>query len=220
MQPVASKAKVGIAETDAATVAAFLRANPGWLAANPELYAALHPPIRVHGERMADHMAAMLDRARAGAAALADATNERRAADGFAERVQDAVLAVMGAKDLAWCLQHDLPGLLWLDGVRLCAELGQRQGLAAIPGATRVPPGTVAATLGRRRAVVRDAVRTPLLHGEAAALAGREALVRVPLPEAPALLALACRDGRALEGAATPVLAFLGQAIAVAVTRA
>jgi 2-C-methyl-D-erythritol 4-phosphate cytidylyltransferase/2-C-methyl-D-erythritol 2,4-cyclodiphosphate synthase len=83
-----------------------------------------------------------------------------------------------------------------------------------------VPPGTVAATLGRRRAVVRDAVRTPLLHGEAAALAGREALVRVPLPDAPALLALACRDGRALAGAATPVLAFLGQAIAVAVAMA
>jgi len=67
---------------------------------------------------------------------------------------------------------------------------------------------------------VRDAVRTPLLHGEAAALVGREALVRVPLPDAPALLALACRDGRALAGAATPVLAFLGQAIAVAVARA
>ena len=134
-------AKAGDAETDAATVAAFLRANPGWLAANPELYAALHPPVRVHGERLADHMAAMLDRARAGAAALANATHERRAADGFAERVQDAVLAVMGAKDLAWCLQHELPGLLWLDGVRLCAELGQSQGLAAIPGATRVPPG-------------------------------------------------------------------------------
>ena len=216
MQPAPAKA----AETDTATVAAFLRANPGWLAANPELYAALHPPVRVHGERMADHMAAMLDRARAGAAALAHATEERRAADSFAERVQEAVLAVMGAQDLAWCLQHDLPGLLWLDGVRLCAEVGQRDGPAAIPGATRVPPGTVAATLGQRRAVVRDAVRTPLLHGEAAALAGREALVRVPLPDAPALLALACRDGRALAGAATPVLAFLGQAIAVAVARA
>lgn len=213
MQP-ASKAE----KTEDEAVAAFLRANPGWLAANPELYAVLEPPVRVHGERMADHMAVMLDRARAGAAALASATVERRAAEGFAERVQDAVLAVMGAQDVAWCLQHDLPGLLRLDGVRLCAELGQRDG--PIPGATRVPPGTVAATLGRRRAVVRDAVRTPLLHGEAAALAGREALVRVPLPEAPALLALACRDGRALAGAATPVLAFLGQAIAVALARA
>jgi len=220
MQPVATDAGITVAGNVAALdVAAFLRANPGWLAAHPELYAVLEPPARVHGDRMADHMAAMLERARAGAAALAHATVERRAAEGFAERVQDAVLAMMGAQDLSWCLQHDLPGLLRLDSVRLCAEAGQRNGGPAIPGAAQVPLGTVAATLGRRRALVRDAVRTPLLHGEAAALAGREALVRVPLPDAPALLALACRDGRALAGAATPVLAFLGQAIAVAVAR-
>ena len=207
------------AKSDAGEVAEFLRANPGWLAEHPELYAVLEPPARVHGDRLADHMAAMLERARAAAAALAQVNVERRAADGFAERVQEAVLAMMGAQDLPWCLQHDLPGLLRLDSVRLCAEAGQYGAAFMVPGAVRVPPGTVAATLGRRRALVRDAVRTPLLHGEAAALAGREALVRVPLPDAPALLALACRDGRALAGAATPVLAFLGQAIAVALTR-
>jgi uncharacterized protein len=207
------------AKYDTGDVAEFLRTNPGWLAAHPELYAVLEPPARVHGDRLADHMAAMLERARAGAAALAHANVERRAADGFAERVQDAVLAMMGSRDLPWYLQYDLPGLLRLDSVRLCAEGGQHGAAFMIPGAVRVPPGTVAATLGRRRALVRDAVRTPLLHGEAAALAGREALVRVPLPDAPALLALACRDGRALAGAATPVLAFLGQAIAVALAR-
>ena len=215
MQP----ASASTGQSVAGDVAAFLRANPGWLAEHPELYAVLEPPARVHGERMADHMAAMLERARAGMAALAHATAERRAAEGFAERVQDAVLAMMGTRDLPWCLQYDLPSLLRLDSVRLCAEAGQHGAALAIPGAARVPPGTVAATLGRRRALVRDAVRTPLLHGEAAALAGREALVRVPLPDAPALLALACRDGRALAGAATPVLAFLGQAIAVALAR-
>jgi uncharacterized protein YigA (DUF484 family) len=215
MQPASADAGKSVA----GDVAAFLRANPGWLAEHPELYAVLEPPARVHGDRMADHMAAMLERARAGMAALAHATAERRAAEGFAERVQDAVLAMMGTRDLPWCLQYDLPSLLRLDSVRLCAEAGQHDPAFAIPGAARVPPGTVAATLGRRRALVRDAVRTPLLHGEAAALAGREALVRVPLPDAPALLALACRDGRALAGAATPVLAFLGQAIAVALAR-
>ena len=214
MQP--APAQTGTPAT--ADVAAFLRANPGWLAANPELYSVLEPPARVHGDRMADHMAAMLNRARAGTAALVTATADRRAADGFTERVQDAVLAMMGAQDLGWCLQHDLPGLLRLDSVRLCTEAAGPPADGA--GVRRVPPGTVAATLGRRRALVRDAVRTPLLHGEAAALAGREALVRVPLPDTPALLALACRDGRALAGAATPVLAFLGQAIAVALARA
>lgn len=203
------------ASPGAGEVAAFLRADPGWLAAHPELYAVLDPPARVYGERMADHMAAMLHRARADATALQKATSERRAADSFAERVQDGVLALMGARNVAWCLQNDLAGVLQLDSVRLCAEARG----APIPGASPVPPGTVAATLGRRRAIVRDAVRAPLLHGEAAALAGQEALARVPLPTVPALLAMACRDGRALAGATTPVLAFLGQAIAVALAR-
>ena len=50
---------------DAGDVAAFLRANPGWLSEHPELYRVLHPPRRLHGEAMADHMAAMLTLERA-----------------------------------------------------------------------------------------------------------------------------------------------------------
>jgi len=195
-------------------VEAFLRRNPSWLAEHADLYALLDPPQRVHGERLADHMAALLLAARsradhlAGEAALATAA--RRAAEGFAQRVQDAVLALMRAPDPAWCVQHDLPPLLRLDSARLCIEGGHLP-----PG---IPPGTVAAVLGQRQALVRDARRRaePLLHGEAAALAGCEALVRVPLRAGPALLALACRDGHALAGAATPTLAFLGQAVAAA----
>ena len=48
------------AKSESAAVAAFLRANPGWLSANPELYSTLEPPRRLHGEPLADHMAAML----------------------------------------------------------------------------------------------------------------------------------------------------------------
>ncbi len=191
-------------------VTAFLRAHPGWLSANPELYAVLDPPRRLHGEALADHMAAMLEQARrhgTGAAA------GRRAADGFAQRVQDAVVAMMRATDALWCLHNDLPGLLRLDSVRLCAE-------AELGGAVAVPPGTVAATLGQRDALVRDATRSPLLHGEAAPLVRQEALVRVPLRQAPALLALGCRDGSGLDGAGTQTLAFLGQAAAAALERA
>lgn len=194
-------------------VEAFLRANPGWLAAQTALYAEMDPPRRVHGEGMADHMAALLHAARTRAGHLARdaaaAAADRRAAEGFAARVREAVLALMRAPDPCWSVQHDLPALLRLDSARLCVERLQ-------PGASPVPSGTVAATLGQRQAVMRDHALQPLLHGEAAALAGREALVRVPLQGAPALLALACRDGRALAGATTPVLAFLGQAVAAA----
>ena len=190
-------------------IAAFLRENPGWLAAHPELYAVLDPPLRVHGERLTDHMAAMLEQARRhGSFAAAG----RRAADGFALRVQGAVVALMRATDASWCLQHDLPGLLHVDSVRLCAE-------PPFEGATPVPAGTVAATLGQRDSLMRQAVRSPLLHGEAAPLAAQEALVRVPLRHAPALLALGCRDGAGLDGAGTQTLAFLGQAVAAALER-
>ncbi len=51
------------AESD--LVAAFLRAHPAWLAEHPELYRLLAPPRRVHGEALADHMAAMLRAERA-----------------------------------------------------------------------------------------------------------------------------------------------------------
>lgn len=199
-------------------VEAFLRGNPGWLAARSALYAAMDPPRRFHGDGMADHMAALLDAARNRADHLARdaaaAAADRRAAEGFASRVRDAVLALMRAPDPAWCVQHDLPALLRLDGARLCMEAVHP--LFGKLGAAPVPRGTVAATLGQREAVMRDGTLLPLLHGEAAGLAGREALVRAPLRCGPALLVLACRDGRALAGATTPVLAFLGQAVAAA----
>ncbi len=193
-------------------VAAFLRANPGWLAAHPELYAVLDPPRRLHGEALTDHMAAMLAQARRNGT---DAAAGRRAADGFTQRVQDAVLSLMRAPDPAWSLHHDLPGLLRVDSVRLSAEGAE---LSVAPGIAPLAPGTVDAVLGQRAALVRDveAGRERTLHGEAAPLAVREALIRVPLATGPGLLALATRDAAGLDGAGTAALVFLGQAAAAA----
>lgn len=189
-----------------ADLAALSRRDPGWLARHPELYALLDPPRRVHGERLADHMEAMLRQARADAAALAA---RAAAAAGFAGRAQAAVLALMRATDPVGCVAHAWPGLLGLDAAHLCVE-------AHRPGARAVPPGTVAGVLGSRDALVRPG-GGPLLHGEAALLARTEALVRVPWRGgAPALLALACRDGRGLAGAGAGPLGFLGQALAAA----
>lgn len=190
-------------------IAAFLRANPGWLAAHPELYAVLDPPRRLHGEAMADHMAAMLDQARRHGT---DAAAGRRAVENFTALVQDAVLALMRAPDPAWCLHNDFPLLLRVESVRLSAEF-------YLLGAAPIPIGTVDTLLGQRDALVRDAGPDRTLHGEAASLTMREALVRVPLPSAPALLAIAVRDPAALDGAATPALTFLGQAAAAALDR-
>ncbi len=189
------------AEPDEGTVTAFLRHNPGWLARQPGLYAVLDPPRRVHGDVLADHMAAQLAQARAEVATLAQ---HRRAADGFATRVQTAVLALMAGRAAA---VPELAGLLLLDSVRVCAE-------GARPGTVPLRPGMVHAVLGRRETVVGEAQLDPALHGEAASLARYQALVRLP-GAAPALLALACRDGRSLVGASAASLGFLGAAVAM-----
>jgi uncharacterized protein YigA (DUF484 family) len=200
-------------------VAAFLRARPGFLAERPDLYRALVPPQRIHGEALADHMMAMLRAERRHAAAMAEQANgvlaAGRAAAGLALRVQDAVLALIDARDVADCVAHALPGALAVDAASLCLEAG-------VAGARSLPAGTVARLLGGRNVVIRD---TPsdaaLLHGEAARLARRDALVRVPWSGGPALLALVSRDPAALEsGPGGRALAFLGRAVGAALSRA
>src|SRR6185503_6724634 len=106
----------------AAFVAAFLRANPAWLAEHPELYQVLAPPNRVHGEGLADHMAAMVraERERADFVLAAG-----RAAAGLAARVQDAVLALLRSRDAIDCVSNDMPGILGVDAAHLCVEADQ-----------------------------------------------------------------------------------------------
>ncbi len=204
------------AEALALDVVAFLRAHPDFLAGHPGLYDHLVPPARVHGPALADHMQAMLLRARDRALDAERTATEtaatRRAAESFTRRVQEAVIAMMRAPDPAWLAIHELASLLRVDAARLCFES------AAPPGTATIPVGTVAATLGQRQALVRPALAAtacpdPMLHGEAVALAAEEALVRIPLRRGAALLALAARDCTSLAGATTDALAFLGRAV-------
>jgi uncharacterized protein YigA (DUF484 family) len=199
-------------------VLAFLRANPGFLAAHPELYRLLTPPERVHGENLADHMAAMLRAERAHAAAMVERANgvlaAGRAAAGLALRVQAAVLALIAAPDIADCIAVALPGILAVDAAALCVE-GHR------PGARSLPPGALARLLGGKDVVFREAPEdAPLLHAEAAELARFDALARVPLAGTPALIALAARERAPLDPVqGAGALAFLGRAAAAALER-
>jgi uncharacterized protein len=202
------------AESD--LVAAFLRAHPTWLAEHADLYRVLVPPRRVHGEALADHMAAMLRAERAHATELVDAG---RAAAGMAARVQEAVLALMRAGDPVECVSAELPGLLGIDAAALCTE-GKH------PACHTLPPDTVGRLLSGRDVTFRSAPRDALtadaqaLHVEAARLALHDALVRVPGAGAPMLLALASRDARALDPAqGSHALGFLGRALAAALGR-
>ena len=202
---------------DAEAVAAFLRAHPRFLAERPALYRTLAPPVRVHGEVLADHMAAMVRSERAHATAMAERADgvlaAGRAAAGMTARVHEAVLALIGAGDVAECITIAFPALLAVDAAALCAE-------APLPGARPLPPGTVARLLGGRAVAHRsDAADANLLHGEAAGLALHDALVRVP-GEPAALLALSAREQWTLDPAqGAGALAFLGRAVATALGR-
>jgi uncharacterized protein YigA (DUF484 family) len=215
------------APLDAGAVAAYLRAHPGFLAENLPLYRVLTPPERVHGEVLADHMAAMVRAERVQSAALAERADgvlaAGRAAAGLAARVHEAVLALMTAEDPAECIAGAFPGLLAVDAASLCAETEAAEtSVSRLPpaGARPLPPGTVARLLGGRTVAYRsDVEEAPLLHGEAALLARHDALVRIP-GDVPALLALSARELTALDPAqGAGALAFLGRAIAAALDR-
>jgi uncharacterized protein YigA (DUF484 family) len=216
----------GKAEPEAEAVAAFLRAHPDFLAEHPELYRALTPPLRLHGEAFADHMAAMIRAERARGVALAERVDgvlaAGRAAAGLAARVQGAVLALMRAADALDCITAEFPGLLAVDAAMLCLEPAAGRAVPPQPPAARmIPPGTVAALIGGRDVLFRDQPDDRgVLHGEAAGLAAHDALVRVPGRGPAALLALAARDAAVLDQrqGAGP-LAFLGKAVAAALGR-
>jgi uncharacterized protein YigA (DUF484 family) len=200
-------------------VTAFLRANPRFLADNPELYRLLAPPQRVHGDAMADHMAAMLAAERTHAARMTERADgvlaAGRASAGLAARVHEAVLALIGVDSPADCIAAAFPALLAIDAASLCIE-------ASMPGARELPPGTVTAQLDGRAVVFRSGheADATLLHGEAARLALHDALVRVPGEGPNALIALVARDPHALDPAqGTGALLFLGRAVAAALGR-
>jgi uncharacterized protein len=194
-------------------VAGFLRTHPNFLADNPELYRVLVPPVRVHGEALADHMAAMIRAERSHSIAIANRSdgmvNAGRAAASLAERVQEAVLSLMQCDDIVEWVEQELPGWLGLDAAKLCLE-------TYLPGTRRLPRGMVARLLGGRDVVFRErAPDAALLHAEAASLARHDALVRVPAASGGVggLLALAARNKTALPAQGQAALGFLGRAI-------
>jgi uncharacterized protein YigA (DUF484 family) len=199
-------------------VAKYLRAHPNFLARHTALYRVLTPPERVHGEALADHMAAMLRAERAHAALMAERADgvlaAGRATAGLAARVQEAVLALIAATDPIECIGAEFATMLAVDGASLCIE-------SDMAGTRRLPRGIVSALLGGRGVVFRQGGDdAALLHGEAAGLSRHEVLVRVPGDGPAALVALVARDARALDPSqGTGALAFLGRAVAAALHR-
>lgn len=223
-QPGPSPTGAGVeAAADVAprSVEAFLRAHPEFLAERPELFRALDPPRRVHGERFADHMAAMLlaerRRVRGLEAEMDAAVSAERAGHGLTIRVRLAVLALMRCADVPEAVTQELPALLGIETCTLLSEAPDRRGVV------RLPRGVAARLLraGRDAAVRPAPTEAELIHQEAAPLVRRDALVRVPVWTGhPTLLALGARDPNALPAKqSTANLAFLGRAVAAALAR-
>lgn len=194
-------------------VASWLRQNPDFLAERPELYRSLTPPRRIHGEGLADHMAAMLAAERAATRDVAEAARE---AAGFAARTRAAILALIPSRDPAETVRQEWPDLL---GLAHCALASEGQ---AAPHLLPLPAGSVARLLpAGRDALLRETPDDlPLLHAEAAPLICCDALARLPLPGPPALLVLGARARSDLpQQGATPHLQFLARALAAALLR-
>jgi uncharacterized protein YigA (DUF484 family) len=195
-------------------VASFLRANPDWLASHPEVYRSLRPPTRVHGEVLADHMAAMVFRERQHAAKMAELTEAvlaaGRAATAMMARVPQAVVALVTSEDLAECLAVELPHILEVDAVCLC----RRDGLAPLDGHV----ARLERLLAHRDVLFRVSPDDALaLYSEAAGLARHDVLIRLP---SVGVLGLACRYS--LESRLHPPrlgLQFLGQVAATILGR-
>jgi uncharacterized protein YigA (DUF484 family) len=201
-------------------IAAWLRANPSFLADRPDLFRALVPPRRVHGDVLADHMAAMVAAARGQAKRMAEemaATSAgERTAHGFPGRAQAAVLALIAAPDAVECALAEWPRLLGVDQVSLCSEGTPPEPMRMLPDgvlARVLPPG--------RDAWVRPCVTDgPALHGDMAPRIARDALARLRMPSRDLLLVVGAREAEALppRGAAH-ALEFLAQALAAAILR-
>ena len=99
------------------------------LAERPDLFRALSPPRRIHGERLADHMSAMLAaerrRVRSLEAEMDAAVTAGRAGHGLTIRVRLAVLALMRSTDVIDTVTQELPALL---GIALTSMVAARFG--------------------------------------------------------------------------------------------
>ena len=201
---------------DEADIVRFLEMRPDFLARHAFLYLTLAPPARVHGEQVADHMAAMLAAARRQNVQLQDNVRRRRAGRSLGDRVEHALLGLIRASDPIEWLEHELAATLGIDAAHLCLE-GD-----ASRASVRPLGGLAARLMGGRDIVFRETITEgAALHGPAADLVRRDVLVRIQPNFGPTgVLALGSRDeglpGPGSEGA----LALLRAALEAALDRA
>lgn len=185
-------------------VEAWLRANPDFLARNPDLLMALSPPARAMGDNVVDLQHAMLkglqrqvaglERQRRGLIATGRA---RRASQA---RIHECVLALMSAtslQQLVHIVATDLTVLCDVDVATLCVEADRAMRSRPPTGVRMLRAGAVARLFdGGREVLMRDNVKgTREIYGPGSGLVRSEALLRLKISRhsPPGMLALGSR---------------------------
>jgi len=212
-------------EVTAERVAAWLRANPDFLARNPALLTELTPPARAMGRNVVDLQHLMVRRLQENVAAL-EAQRRSLIAGGRAQRTSQArahkcVLALMSAtslQQLVHAVTTDLAVLWDVDVATLCVEADGAMRDKPPAGVRVLRGGTVEALFGGgRRVLLRDNVRASReIFGPGSRLVRSEALMRLKISRRtpPGLLALGSRRPDKFQPSQpTELLGFLARAL-------
>lgn len=212
-------------ELTAETVAAWLRANPGFLADRADLVQHLTPPRQDRGEGVVDFQYFMVERLRQEVERLKEQQREligtTRANLNNQNRIHAAILFLLDARSFEQLIQTvttELAVLLDLDVACLVVESnGQDIPHVHKSGVRVVEEGMVAGILGRRDMLLRGGIEgDPSLYGSAAGLVRSEALIRLHISDdtPPGLLAFGARDPDMFhQGQGTELVGFLARVV-------
>ena len=222
----------GAAPLDDAAVAAYLRANPDFLARHESLLDVLHAPGRRHGEGVVDLQQFMTERLRGEVARLRDSRDDlvqtSRANMNTQSRVHEAVLALLSAHSFEHLIETvttDLAVILDVDAATICVEqVHEDSGRPNIRGVRPLAPGSVDSLLGQGHShrFVPEVGDSEVLFGEAATLVRSAALLRVEVSAGtpPALLAMGSREPGQFEPAqGSELLRFMAGCLAATIRR-
>jgi hypothetical protein len=213
-----------------ADVAQYLRRHPDFLVEHADLLAVLTPPSHRRGDNIVDMQHFMVERLKDDVHRLKSQQRAlittSRSNLSSQQRVHAAVLALLQANSFEQLIQTvttDLSVLLDIDVVTLCIESSGGFSRAPMQGLQLLEPGDVEELLGPTRdALLEDEVAgDATIFGAGAGLVRSEALLRLPVAQAPpGLLALGSRRaGKFKAGQGTELLCFLAQTLGVTISQ-
>ena len=196
----------------------YLRRNPDFLAANPDLLDHLTPPSQDSGGGVVDMQRFMIERLRGRHDDLLQSGRRNLSKQ---SQINDAVIALLGATTLEHLIEivaTDLLRALHLDVAAICVESEHKPHRPSdASGVTCLAPGVIDELLGPgRHMVIVAGDGDERIFGAGAGLARSAALIRLTLGGAapPALLALGSRQAeRFPTGQGGEALVFLGRVL-------